>query len=186
MPDVLSVDNFIGKQKNKCYTKSACESNSFFKILIKKLIMNKKRAFTLIELLVVVAIIGLLAAMAVIALSNARAKARDARRVADVRQMQTALEMYYLDQNAYPAIATWSTIAAQVLSSNYGWSLSASGTTYMATAPTAPTPQDGNCSTSANAYQYSGSTTTYSMMYCLGANTGGLGANTRTATPSGL
>jgi len=146
----------------------------------------KKRAFTLIELLVVVAIIGLLAAMAIIALGTARAKARDARRVADIRQMQTALDMYYLDQTAYPAIATWSTIAAQALSSNYGWSLTASGTTYMATAPTAPTPQDGDCSTYANAYQYSGSTTTYSIKYCLGASTGGLGNGTRTATPAGL
>jgi prepilin-type N-terminal cleavage/methylation domain-containing protein len=49
--------------------------------------MKTKKAFTLIELLVVIAIIGLLATISVIALNNARAKGRDARRVADIKQI---------------------------------------------------------------------------------------------------
>lgn len=63
--------------------------------------MNKK-GFTLIELLVVIAIIGLLSTLAVVALGSAREKARDSKRLSDLKQVQTALELYYTDQNAYP------------------------------------------------------------------------------------
>lgn len=62
----------------------------------------KSRGFTLIELLVVIAIIGLLATMAVVAFSGAQRKARDAKRLADVRQIRKALELYYDDNGLYP------------------------------------------------------------------------------------
>jgi len=53
----------------------------------------KQRGFTLIELLVVIAIIGLLSTMAVVSLNSARGKARDARRLSDIKQLSTILEM---------------------------------------------------------------------------------------------
>jgi prepilin-type N-terminal cleavage/methylation domain-containing protein len=59
--------------------------------------------FTLIELLVVIAIIGLLATIVMVSLNTARSKARDARRVSDVRQMQLALQMEYDKAGSYPA-----------------------------------------------------------------------------------
>ncbi len=62
-----------------------------------------KKAFTLIELLVVIAVIALLSTLSVVALSNARAKSRDARRLSDIKQIQTALEMYLDDAGIYPA-----------------------------------------------------------------------------------
>ena len=61
------------------------------------------KSFTLIELLVVIAIIGILAALITPNLRDVRAKARDAKRVEDLRQLQTALEMYYSDHQSYPS-----------------------------------------------------------------------------------
>lgn len=65
--------------------------------------MKNKKGFTLVELLVVIAIIGLLSTLAVVALSSARSKARDARRMSDIKQIQTALELYFSDNGEYPA-----------------------------------------------------------------------------------
>ena len=67
-----------------------------------KFSQNLKDGFTLIELLVVISIIGLLSSVVMTTTSTARVKARTAKRVADLRQIQTALELYYEDNNGYP------------------------------------------------------------------------------------
>ncbi|HVY67669.1 MAG TPA: type II secretion system protein [Patescibacteria group bacterium] len=64
---------------------------------------QEQRGFTLIELLVVISIIGLMASVVLVSLNGARKKARDAKRLADIRQFQSALELYYADNNQYPA-----------------------------------------------------------------------------------
>ena len=68
------------------------------------MIKKMRKGFTLIELLVVIAIIALLSTLAVVALNSARAKARDAKRVSDVKQLMTALALYSTDNttSAYP------------------------------------------------------------------------------------
>lgn len=63
-----------------------------------------KKAFTLIELLVVIAIIGLLSTISIIALNSARSKARDSRRVADMHQLLSAVDMYYSQYGDYPPL----------------------------------------------------------------------------------
>jgi len=65
-------------------------------------IFNKK-GFTLIELLIVIAIIGVLATLLMVNFVGVRERARDAQRKSDIRQIQSALEMYRADQGVYPA-----------------------------------------------------------------------------------
>lgn len=69
--------------------------------------MKTRKGFTLIELLVVIAIIGILASVVLASLNSARQKARDARRVADIREVQLALELYADANNGtYPTQGT--------------------------------------------------------------------------------
>jgi general secretion pathway protein G len=145
--------------------------------------MKKYKGFTLIELLVVIAIIGLLSTLAVVALNNARAKSRDAKRVSDVKQVQTALELFFNDENSYPtnvAFTSGSTIAGPT-----------SGITYMQKVPETVTPTDGTCSTADNTYTFSPTGTwpnvsTYTINFCLGNNTGGVDSGLNTASPAGI
>ncbi|HXF43996.1 MAG TPA: prepilin-type N-terminal cleavage/methylation domain-containing protein [Candidatus Paceibacterota bacterium] len=64
--------------------------------------MKNRKGFTLIEMLVVVAIIGLLSSVVVVGLGSSRSKARDAKRIADIQQIQNALELAYDPANGYP------------------------------------------------------------------------------------
>lgn len=67
----------------------------------------KKQGFTLIEVLIVVAIIGLLSSVVLVGMGDFRKRGRDARRVADLRQVQNGLEIYYTANNAYPDVSNW-------------------------------------------------------------------------------
>jgi len=136
---------------------------------------SKKPAFTLIELLVVIAIIGILATLAVVALQNARKNARDAKRIADIKQMQTALELYFNDNGQYPLTAEFSTAIAT------------GGVIYMANIPTAPMPNDGDCTEQENNYTYSSADgSTYAIEFCTGSGFEGLSEGVKVASPSGI
>lgn len=145
--------------------------------------MNKK-GFTLIELLVVIAIIGLLSTLAVVALSSAREKARDSKRLADLKQVQTALELYYTDNNAYPAVALGTTLGVDVsrLSDGHDFDNGAGltpGTIYMGLVPSDPQSLTTD-------YEYtSADGSTYSITATLEGTVGSLTGNI-TASPSGI
>lgn len=56
--------------------------------------MKNQKSFTLIELLVVIAVIGLISSVVLVNLKGVREKARDARRMADLAELQKAVELY--------------------------------------------------------------------------------------------
>jgi prepilin-type N-terminal cleavage/methylation domain-containing protein len=136
---------------------------------------KKKKAFTLIELLVVIAIIGILVTIAVVALQKARQSARDSKRIADVKQIQTALEIYYNYNSEYP-----DNIDGQIVDAS---------NTYMEIVPTAPSPADGDCDSGSNQYVYEvegPENDSYALSFCLGSGIGNLSSGSKTATPSGI
>ncbi len=67
---------------------------------------SKARGFTLLEILVVMAIIGILASIITVALTGGRNKGRDARRVADIKNLQVALNSYLNANDTYPSVGT--------------------------------------------------------------------------------
>lgn len=141
----------------------------------------KKGAFTLIELLVVIAIIGILTTISVVAFQNARAKSRDAKRAADVKQIQTALELYYNDKGHYPTSAEFNTGSL--------FSTTTDGTTtYMSIIPVAPDQNDGDCTVEQNTFVYNVSQdrSSYTIGYCTGGTVGSMNPGPKCATPSGV
>lgn len=67
--------------------------------------MKKNNGFTLVELLVVIAIIGILSSAVLVSLKSARTKAMVSKSLTDLKQIQTALELYYDANGSYPLSA---------------------------------------------------------------------------------
>jgi type IV pilus assembly protein PilA len=67
--------------------------------------LRREEGFTLIELLVVILIIGILAAIAIPAFLSQKGKGEDAGAKSAAREVQTALETYYTDNNTYVCTA---------------------------------------------------------------------------------
>lgn len=136
--------------------------------------MNKK-GFTLIELLVVIAIIGLLSTLAVVALGSAREKARDSKRLSDIKQVQTALELYYTDQGSYPTESVTLGATGAVCLDATGFADTCTDA-YMGLVPADP---------GSNAYTYVSDGTTYTINAALEGEVNGL-TGTIKANPSGI
>lgn len=92
--------------------------------------MKIQKAFTLIELLVVISLIGILATLVVANVNSARERARDAQRKSDLRNIQTALRLYYNDNTGYaPKVE---------IDAAFGTVWSKNGATYMNLLPKDP------------------------------------------------
>ncbi|MBU0534755.1 prepilin-type N-terminal cleavage/methylation domain-containing protein [Patescibacteria group bacterium] len=68
-----------------------------------------QEGFTLIELMLVVLIIGVLSGLmlGVINIPGIQSKSRDARRIGELKRIQTALELYFADFRGYPSKTAW-------------------------------------------------------------------------------
>jgi len=141
---------------------------------------NKKSGFTLIELLIVIAIIAIIAGIVFVALNPLQrfASARDTIRLSQVTQIKKALDLYLLDNGQYPTASQWASSSL----------VSPSGAVYLGTIPIAPTPADGSCSSSSNAYVYTPSTpsNSYTLSFCLGSNVSTVLAGNNILTPAGI
>jgi len=119
---------------------------------MKRIHINK--GFTLIELLLVLAIIGVLTTFLMANFIGAKARARDAERKSDLRQIQSAFELYRSDQGSYPPAALFIC----------GGSLTNGGTTYMQKIPCDP------LNSGSNVYTYTPAgtpPTSYTLSACL-------------------
>jgi type II secretory pathway pseudopilin PulG len=97
---------------------------------------------------------GVLTSVLLLSLNSARAKSRDAKRLADIRVISSSLELYYNAHSTYPE------------------NLKLLEPLYIGTIPTPPTPPDGNCTTEQNNYNYTRiNKSQYSLTFCLGQTT---------------
>jgi prepilin-type N-terminal cleavage/methylation domain-containing protein len=127
----------------------------------------KRRAFTLVELLVVIAIIGLLSTVAVLSLSNARKSARNAKRIADIRQLTKAFDLGLDANGQYPSSGgnVWICLTTVC---TWNWSVPQSATVDSFFTPFIPKLTDPVAGASAttdsrtfNGYMYNGAAASY-------------------------
>lgn len=126
-----------------------------------KKIQSWNKGFTLIELIIVIAIIGVLAGMVVTNFTSAQKKARDAQRKSDLRQIQSALEIYRSDIGSYLDASSLANCPASGTKTSLGNSNCT--VTYMQTVPTDPK----NTGQYIYTYSTSDSGRTYSLFACL-------------------
>ncbi|MFZ4499897.1 MAG: type II secretion system protein [Minisyncoccia bacterium] len=84
----------------------------------------KQKGFTLIELLVVIAVIGILASVVLASLNSARKKGADAKIKSELKQIATALELYYDTYGTYAAVGSG------YMDMGAGWVTYADGASY--------------------------------------------------------
>lgn len=78
---------------------------------------HHQTGFTIVELLIVIVVIGILAAITIVSYNGIQGRAQDSRRVSDVTNLRDALELYKIQNNAFPAVTSANTDSS-------GWEVS--------------------------------------------------------------
>lgn len=126
---------------------------------------KRNNGFTLIELLVTISIIGVLSTLLLANYNAVRERARDAQRKTDLRNIQTALRLYYNDVGRYPAhdgprniVGCDGVAPGTPASCTWGSAWAFNGNTYMTELPADP---------QTVRYRYVGAADTYTLYACL-------------------
>lgn len=92
---------------------------------------SKQKGFTIVELLIVIVVIGILAAISIVAYNGVTQKARDDGRLTDARSLVNAAASYQAEEGSWPTIAQVQDYKTVKLTGN-----AADATKVTATAPT--------------------------------------------------
>ena len=125
---------------------------------------HAERGFTLIELMIVVAIIAILAGILIPNFVNARAQAQTAACESNMRQIATALELYYADNQQYPTAASMTNVTPALLTSN--------GVVYLSNIPKDPAALDQTKDYQVQTTAQSGTTPATYTIECPGTHVG--------------
>ena len=140
-----------------------------------RLQINKNQpAFAILELIILCFIVLVFLIVSLTSYLSARVKTRDSQRLADIKQIQTALKVFYTDNGFYPE------------TSSFGEPKGI--TDYIKYWPIAPTPTDGSCDQSQNQYTYSprASGESFEVQFCLGKSLGTFKAGQHILDPNGI
>lgn len=146
-------------------------------------VYNPKMGFSLIELLIIIGIIGILAGLLMANFVGVRQRARDGARKSDVRQIQSALELYRSDVGRY-SLVTSSPFRLNTSACPTSSGLVSGAITYMQKIPCDPMGTGINYNVGSYYYRSNSSGSTYTLGACI-ENANDLDTNVTSTDPGG-
>ncbi len=138
-------------------------------------LLRNTNGYSFIEMIIVVAIVSILATLVIVSVQSARISARDSRRVSDINEIRSALNLYYSKYNQYPTAIT------------PGQALTVNSVIYLESVPHNPTPYtDNGCPDKDYDYSQISSGLSYTLSFCLGYKQDTISAGSNIAIPEGI